>query len=112
LIRECVNKNQEIKELTETNQNYQKDLKRKIAIISEMRIKDLKENRKSQSQEEIERLLLTETKIRIDSQKEVVELKQLLKSSITDFENFKSFFIINLALKRTRWFESPRWNKK
>lgn len=60
-----------------------------------MRIKELKENRKSQSQEEIERLFLAETKIRIDAQREIIELKQLLKNSIAEFENYKWLLTIN-----------------
>ena len=88
-MEQIIEKNGLVEQLKMTNKNLSEDVKRKLEMISDLKNQFENGNRASRARDETERLLLQETKLRQDTEKELQKTCDALHKSIDDFKNYR-----------------------
>jgi chromosome segregation ATPase len=89
LLQELNYRGSEMEKKSVTIQNLNEDLKMKMNQITDMRIRLTNENRMSRSQNETERLLHHEIKLRMQQQEKVAQLQQEIQTLQQEYRDYK-----------------------
>ncbi|KAI8901993.1 hypothetical protein BC833DRAFT_575333 [Globomyces pollinis-pini] len=89
LVQDAMSKDSLLAKLKSENEHLSSSIAKNISTIAELRIANSSNTRFDRSQEECERILLKETKMRQQLQAETAQQKQQLSSIREEFEAFK-----------------------
>ncbi|KAJ2999036.1 hypothetical protein HDV02_003729 [Globomyces sp. JEL0801] len=89
LVQDAMSKDSLLTKLKSENEHLSSSIAKNISTIAELRIANSSNTRFDRSQEECERILLKETKMRQQLQAETAQQKQQLSSIREEFEAFK-----------------------